>query len=106
MNRFSHHSVMVTIVCPRRGQPHEGRVAFAVGAAVVDMDKAARFLLPSVAVVAGPASQASDPEITRHVTGPPKNVPSPVAGFLRDHSPTVPPSKCAAIVSRRGGVVP
>src|SRR3954447_23106851 len=65
---------------------------------------AARFELPSLAVDTGPAIQASDPEITRHVTGPANRFP-PAASRVLDHSPTgFPRSKWAAMVSRRGGL--
>ena len=63
--------------------------------------------VPSVAVVVGPAIQAVEPSITRHVIVPEYVFPDPSAGLIRDHSPTgSPASNWAATVSRRGGRVP
>ena len=63
--------------------------------------------VPSVAVVVGPAIQAVEPSITRHVIVPAYVFPEPSAGLIRDHSPTgSPASNWAATVSRRGGRVP
>src|SRR5262245_79415 len=63
--------------------------------------------VPSVALVVGPAIQAVEPSITRHVMVPEYVFPEPSAGLIRDHSPTgSPPTNSAATVSRRGGRVP
>ena len=63
--------------------------------------------VPSVAVVVGPAIQAVEPSITRHVIVPAYEFPEPSAGLIRDHSPAgSPTSNWAATVSRRGGRVP
>ena len=40
-----------------------------------------------VAVVVGPAIQAVEPSITRHVIVPAYVFPEPSAGLIRDHSP-------------------
>ena len=63
--------------------------------------------VPSVADVVGPAIQAVEPSITRHVIVPEYVFPDPSAGLMRDHSPVgSPPTNSAATVSRRGGRVP